>query len=176
MIIGEGSTISKKASLFAKDKITIGENVRIDDFCVLSGGSGLVIGDHIHIACGAMFYAGAGIELRDFSQFAPRVLVMTTSDDWTGRSLVGPCIPDEFKPHLQKARVIIGRHVLLGANCMVMPGVTIGDGCSVGAFSLVKDSLEPWGIYAGIPARRIGDRNKARMLDLEDKFLEQYNG
>lgn len=48
----------------------------------------------------------------------------------------------------------------LGANCIVMPGVTIGEGALVGANSFVNKDLEPWGVYIGSPARKIRDRVK----------------
>jgi galactoside O-acetyltransferase len=98
---------------------------------------------------------------------------MSTCDDWSGCSLVGPQTPDDLKPLLQKERVVIRRHVLLGANCTVLPGVVIGEGCSVGANTLVKKDLDPWGIYAGSPPRRIGERSR-EILNLEERYLERW--
>lgn len=54
--------------------------------------------------------------------------------------------------------VTIGNDCWLGTNTVVCPGVTIGDGCVIGANSVVTKSLEPRGVYAGVPARRIGNR------------------
>ena len=48
----------------------------------------------------------------------------------------------------------------IGANSVVMPGVTIGEGALVGANSLVTHNLEPWTIYFGSPAKKIGKRQK----------------
>ncbi|WP_245150942.1 acyltransferase [Pseudomonas fluorescens] len=53
-----------------------------------------------------------------------------------------------------------------------MPGVTIKEGCSVGAMALVTKSTDPWGIYAGIPAVRMKER-KQGLLDLERQFLDE---
>lgn len=55
-----------------------------------------------------------------------------------------------------------------------MPGVTIDEGCSIGAMSLIIKSTQPWGIYLGIPAKKIKDR-KQDLLFLEKKFLEEEN-
>jgi len=55
-----------------------------------------------------------------------------------------------------------------------MPGVNIGEGCSVGAMSLVNKSIEPWGIYFGVPARRIKERKK-NILELERQFLAEIS-
>jgi len=172
--IGTNVKISPVARFYCPESIEIGDNVRIDDFCVLSGGGGLKIGNHIHLACYSILFAKAGIVLEDFSEFAVRTTILTATDDFFGNSLVGPCIPEKFKPELKCAPVRICRHALLGAGCIIMPGVTIGEGVSVGAMSLVKNDCIPWSIYAGVPARKLGER-KRDMLKLAEQFLEEYN-
>lgn len=169
MKIGKGCNIHHTVQIFNPDAIEIGENVRIDAFCVLSGGKGIKIGSHTHIGCGCYFFGGSGIEADDFAQFAIGVVIHSDSDDWSGESLVGPQIPDEFK-HLIRGKVTIKRHVLLGARCTVLPGVTLNEGAAVGAHSVIKNDLDEWSIYAGVPARKIKARSKT-MLDLERQFL-----
>lgn len=51
--------------------------------------------------------------------------------------------------------VVIGEAVWMGADVTVMPGVTIGEGCIIGAGALVVKDCEPHGVYIGSPARRI---------------------
>ena len=51
--------------------------------------------------------------------------------------------------------VTIGNGVWIGARSMVLPGVTIGDGCVIAAGAVVADDCAPDGVYAGVPARRI---------------------
>jgi acetyltransferase-like isoleucine patch superfamily enzyme len=53
-----------------------------------------------------------------------------------------------------------------------MPGVTIREGCSIGAMTLVAKSTDPWGIYVGVPALRVKER-KQDLLELEKKFLDE---
>ena len=53
--------------------------------------------------------------------------------------------------------VTIGSGCWIGARCLILPGVTIGDGCVVAAGSVVRGTLEPDGLYAGVPAKRIRD-------------------
>jgi acetyltransferase-like isoleucine patch superfamily enzyme len=55
---------------------------------------------------------------------------------------------------------------------MVLPGVTLGEGCAIGAMSLVMKDVEPWSIYAGIPAKKIKER-KNNLLKLEKQFREE---
>jgi acetyltransferase-like isoleucine patch superfamily enzyme len=70
------------------------------------------------------------------------------------------------------AAVHLGKHVIIGASAVVFPGVTVAEGCAIGAMALVTKSTAPWGVYAGIPARRVKDRER-RILELEPLFLEE---
>lgn len=105
----------------------------------------------------------------DFSGLAYHVLVFSQSDDYSGNSLTNPTVPDSYKRE-KKARVSLGRHVIVGASSVVMPGVEIAEGCSVGAMALVNKSTSPWGIYVGNPARRVKERSKD-LLSYEDKLM-----
>jgi maltose O-acetyltransferase len=57
--------------------------------------------------------------------------------------------------------VVIERGCWLGTKVTVLPGVTIGEGCVIGAGSVVTKSTEPNGVYVGAPARRIRDLSEA---------------
>jgi acetyltransferase-like isoleucine patch superfamily enzyme len=171
MKIGRNCKISSKASFYGEDNIEIGDNVRIDDFCVLSGGSGLRIGSHIHIACYVSMFAGSGITCGDFTQYGAYTILLSESDDFSGKSLIGPTIPAEYKPFYKKGHVYIGKHVVFGSRCMVFPRVNLNEGAAIGACSMVTKDCEPWKIYAGTPAKIIGDRDKQAMLEQERAFL-----
>ena len=72
-----------------------------------------------------------------------------------------PLSPKGRRNHLGIAKPItIGNDVWIGANCTILPGVTIGEGCSFGAHAMVSKSTEPWGVYVGCPARRIKERDR----------------
>jgi dTDP-4-amino-4,6-dideoxy-D-glucose acyltransferase len=58
---------------------------------------------------------------------------------------------------------------VVGAGSIVLPGVTLQEGSAVGALSLVKSDCEAFGLYAGVPARRLGER-KRDLLELEQRF------
>jgi acetyltransferase-like isoleucine patch superfamily enzyme len=51
--------------------------------------------------------------------------------------------------------------VWIGAQCLVCDNVTIATGCVIGGGSVVTRSTEPFGIYAGVPAKKIGSRKAA---------------
>ena len=70
--------------------------------------------------------------------------------------------------------LFIGKHSIVGAGSMIMPGVTLAEGTSVGAMSLIRKSTEAWSIYVGNPAKKIKDRSKD-LLILEKQFLAGYD-
>jgi acetyltransferase-like isoleucine patch superfamily enzyme len=152
--------------------IEIGSNVRIDDFCLLSGR--VKIGSHVHVSAYASLCGGdAGIVLEDFVNISERVAVFAKTDDFSGGTLTNPTIPEKYK-NVFEAEVILKKHVILGVGSSILPGVTMGEGSVLGAKSFLKKSTEPWSIYAGLPAKRIKDRKKD-LLKLERLFLEEYN-
>jgi galactoside O-acetyltransferase len=170
--IGTNVLISRKTSVYNPGVIEIGDNVRIDDFCVLSGGSGIRLGSFIHIACFVALYGGAGIVIEDFSGLSARVTIYSQNDDYSGMSLTGPMIPAHLKPLYHGAPVALRRHVIVGANTTILPGVDIGEGVAIGAHSLVTRDCEEWWIYSGVPAKRYKQRSK-KLLDLEKRFLDE---
>lgn len=166
--LGKNVKISDKAAIYDADRIQIGDHSRIDDFTTLSGH--VVIGRNVHVAALCHLAGGQlGVFLDDFSGFAYGVKMMSQSDDYSGGSLTNPTVPADYKTEtFSKSRV--GRHVIVGTNSVIFPGVDVADGCSVGAMSLVTKSTDPWGVYAGTPARRLKDRSKD-LLELERAYL-----
>ncbi|MDY0121165.1 MAG: acyltransferase [Sulfurimonas sp.] len=171
--IGQNVRISDKASIYNCGQIEIGHNSRIDDFCVISGK--VKIGRNVHIAPFCLVAGGEkGIILEDFSGLAYQVQVFTQSDDYSGRSMTNPTIPKEYKNEAKK-EIIIGKHSIVGAGSIIMPGVRLAEGTSVGALSLVRKSTEEWCIYLGNPAAKIMNRKKD-LLELEKKYLADGEG
>ena len=167
---GRNVLLSRKASIYGAENIEIGNNVRIDDFTLISGN--VKIGNWIHIAAYSALYAGKyQIVLDDFVTISSRNIVYAESDDYSGVSLSTPFADGNFR-HTYGEDVIFGKHVLLGTNCTILPGVNVKEGASVGAMSLVTHNLEAWGVYVGIPAKRIKERNRD-ILKLGEKFLAQ---
>lgn len=166
--IGNNVQLSRNANIYGAERIVIGNNVRIDDFCILSGD--ITLRDYIHIsAYSALFAGNGGIEIESFSGISSRCAVYAVSDDYSGNAMTNPMIPDQLRNVVEK-KVVIKKHALIGTGSTILPGVTIGEGVSVGSMSLVNNSLDKWGIYAGIPCRRIKDRNR-RILELEKQLL-----
>lgn len=165
---GRNVWISRKTSIYGADKINIGDNVRIDDFCILS--NNIVIGDYVHIAAYTALYGGdKGIFIGDFANISSRVSVYSISDDYSGASMTNPMIPDEYK-QINSERVIIGRHVIVGSGCVILPGVILKEGSAFGALSLINRNANDWSINAGIPSRELEKRSRQPLV-LEKRLV-----
>lgn len=154
---GRNVLISRFARLYSCDQICIGDNVRIDDFCILSGK--IKIGSNVHIAAYCALYGANGIEFMDNSGCSARTTIYSVMDDFSGDYLVGPMQPKHLT-NVSGGKVTIGEYAQLGANCVVFPNLTIGEGAVVGAMSLVKKDVPEWKICAGIPVKVIKDRKR----------------
>ena len=168
--VGECVQISDRASFYGTHRISIGNNTRIDDFCVLSAGiGGFLIGNHIHIAVGASLIGSGKITLCDFVGISSRASIYSSNDDYSGAVMTGPTLPSEFTD-VRHADVFVGKHVIVGSGSVILPGVILEEGVAVGALSLVNKNCKAFGIYAGNPVRRIKER-KRDLLELEKKLM-----
>lgn len=168
--VGQNVQISDKASIYGFDRIAIGDNVRIDDFCVLSAGiGGIDIGSHVHIAVYTSIIGAGKVVIEDFCNLSSRVSIYSSNDDYSGETLTNPTVPDEYK-NVKHAPVYLGKHVIVGSGTVILPGLRLEEGVAVGALSLVTKNCEAFGIYAGNPARRIKER-KRDLLEVEKQFL-----
>jgi acetyltransferase-like isoleucine patch superfamily enzyme len=167
---GHKVLVSDKASLYNCAKISIGNNVRIDDFCILSAGvGGILVGNNVHIAAYSSLVGRGEIALQDFCNISARVSIFSSSDDYSGESLTNPTIPESYK-NVHHAPVTLEKHVIVGCGSVILPGVRIGIGSAIGALSLIKADCDSFSIYTGTPASRIGTRS-TRLLTLEDAYL-----
>lgn len=168
--IGKNVMLSKKASFYNCENIEIGNNVRIDDFCVLSAGKGgIIIGNYIHVAVYSSIIGAGKVVLEDFSNISSKVAIYSSNDDYSGEFLTNPMVSEEFT-NVSYGEVYIGKHVIIGAGSIILPNVNLSEGVAIGALSLVNKSCESFSIYVGNPLRKIKDR-KRDLLVLETDFL-----
>lgn len=168
--LGKSVFISRKCSIHHPERISIGNHVRIDDFCVLSASEEIILGSYIHINCYSALYATSRIIMEDFSGLSSYVALYTESDDYSGESLTNPTVPKEYKPNLHEGPIALEKHAIIGTHSCILPNVVVEIGTAIGAHSLVKGNCDPWSIYVGSPARKIGERKKDILL-LETKLL-----
>ena len=167
--LGKNVRLSSKASIYGVERISIGSNVRIDDFAILSAGEGgIEIGNYVHIALQASLVGKGRIVVKDFANISGRVGVYSSNDDYSGEFMSNPCMPEEYTNVLFD-EVVIGEHAIIGSGSIVLPGVHLGKGCAIGAQSLVKEDCEAFGIYAGSPVKFIKKR-KEDLLQVEKGF------
>lgn len=172
LYVGKNIQLSRKVSIYTPGKISIGDNTRIDDFCILSGN--LTIGKYVHIAASCLLFGGNdGIVFEDYTGLSSRSAVYGESDDYSGNYFTNPTLPTKYR-HSIGGGVIVKKHAIIGSGCTILPNVVIGEGTAVGSMSLVNKSLDNWGVCVGIPCKRIKDRDKG-LLQLEQKFVSEIN-
>jgi acetyltransferase-like isoleucine patch superfamily enzyme len=171
--LGSDVSIEESVLILGAGRISIGSHVRIDAFSVLSAGPAeLTVGDHVHLAVGVRIFAGAGVTIASFASLSAGVCVYSASDDYSGGALTNPTIPIDLRDVTAKP-VSLGRHAIVGAGSVILPGVCLGDGASVGALTLVHRAVPENAVFSGNPMRQVGTRDGARLLALEAELLRR---
>lgn len=165
---GKNVLISRKCSIYTPEKIEIANNVRIDDFSLLSGE--IKIGNYVHISAYAALYGKNGIVFEDFSGVSGRVSIYTENDDYSGIALQNPMVPVEYKK-LTKGKVILKRFANVGSGSTILPGVILEEGAAVGAGCLIEKNLKEWTININISKLRSFPRSKS-MKVLGEKLMD----
>lgn len=163
---GKNVIIGKTVRIRRPELVEIGDNVIIDDFTYIS--TKLIIDSNCHISSGCKLIGGPDslITMADFSTLAPNVVLAAGSDDYIA-GIASPLVEPEFKGDYHVGQISIGRHSIVGANSTILPNVDLCEGAAIGANSLVKTTLKPWTLYAGIPVKEIRERDRERILELE---------
>lgn len=170
--VGNNVLISEKASFYNCSKIVLGNNVRVDDFCVLSAGiGGIQLGNHVHVAVYASMIGAGKITVSDFCGISSKVAIYSSNDDYSGAFMTGPTIPVEYT-NVYHADVFLDKHVVVGSGSVILPGVELELGVAIGALSLVRNSCKAFGIYAGNPAKFLKERRRD-LLTLEEAFYTE---
>ena len=150
-ILIHDTAIIKRLHLFEK-----GNHIAIDPFFYMT--TRALFGNWIHIGSHVSVIGGEEAVLRigNYVAISTGCRLICRSDNFKKKGLAIPFLPE--KRELYGSFIQIDDKAILGANVVVLPDVVIGEGAVVGANSLVKDNLDPWGIYVGSPARKIGER------------------
>lgn len=134
-----------------------GKDARITPPCSLSGSKNIYFGEGCVIDANSLLYAtNAKIIFKKHVVSAEGLRIVTGAHE---RRIGRFCatITEDEKDHSKKldADVVIEEDVWFGLNVLVMPGVVIGRGATVGAGSVVTKSIPPYCVAAGIPAKPI---------------------
>lgn len=150
------------------ENIEFGDNIIIDDYVLIYAKKKMRIGSHVHIACFTSITGGEEFVMEDFSGISQGCRILTGSEDFKYWGFGNPTIDESYR-NVTRAPIRIGKFCLIGANSVVLPGVTIGEGAVVGAGSVISKDLEPWGIY--FTNRKIGERNKEAVLNTYERYI-----
>ena len=141
--LGEGVGVGRNVELNPQGgRLTIGNNVSIQNGCVLYGAGGITIGNDTRIANGCL--------LVSFNHV-----------------FQDPDIPIR-KQGIQALGIKVGSDVWLGARAIVLDGVDIGDGAVIAAGAVVTKDVAAGAIMGGVPAKRLGTRGQrlhGRLVD-----------
>lgn len=166
--LGKDVRISKTSQLYNTERISIGNHVRIDNYCTIvpSGKARIIIGNYVQICAYNFLNGQADIIIEDYCSIGNFNQFFSSMDDFSGEHLSGAVVPRELIGTYSK-EIIVKKHSLIAPSSIILPGVTLGEGTAIGAHSLVKESTKEFSLYAGIPARFIKERSR-KLLDLEE--------
>jgi galactoside O-acetyltransferase len=173
--VGKNVIIGKTVRIRHPELVSIDDNSIIDDFTYIS--AELEIGKFCHIASNSTILGGGGkgkCIFEDLTGCAPGCRIITASDDYVS-SMAGPNVPKQFLGDAPGGLVQIKSYSILGTNTVVMPNVTVEEGVTTGAMTLVRKNLESWTIYGGNPARKLGPRDKESIMTHINTFWDEYN-
>jgi acetyltransferase-like isoleucine patch superfamily enzyme len=154
--VGYGTWIAANVVMTKKERIRIGNHCRIDDFVKLEGGDDLIMGNHIHIASFAHLNIGGGkLFLGDRTAFASGARIITGGNRPDGQSMSATA-PRELQLVLPGS-VVIEEDACVLTNAVVLPNCNMGRGSRLAAGSVLTKTLPPFEIWAGVPAKKIGE-------------------
>lgn len=174
--VGTNVQIDKDVKFISPQNISIGSNVRIDSWCFFSALQPISIGSNVHIGLGSYFLAGGGeITIRDFCGVSSRVTFLTSSDDYVDGWMTNPTIPMKYRK-VKIGPITLDKHVIVGSGSVIMPGCHLNIGASVGALTFVTKNIPEFTVVSGNPARVVCKRDKAKLLETEQRYHHETNG
>ena len=108
-------------------------------------GRNIVLGRNVFINSGCCFQDQGGIEIGDGTLIGQQVVIATLNHS----------LAPEDRQSMSPAKVVIGKNVWIGAHATILPGVTIGDNCVIGAGAVVHKNIPSDSVAVGVPARII---------------------
>lgn len=150
------------------EHIEFGTSIIIDDYVLIYAKKRMKIGSYVHIACFTSITGGEEFVMEDFSGISQGCRILTGTEDFKDWGFGNPTIEERYR-NVTRTPIRMGKFSLVGANSVILPGVTIGEGAVVGAGSVISKDLDPWGIY--VANRKIGDRNRDAVLKTYERYL-----
>lgn len=142
--VGAGTIVGEQTCMINAGNIRIGERCLIQDRVYVRAGvdGSLTIGDEAALNSFVRIFSHGGVTIGAHSQVGPGTILTTTGHDYSAAEL-----------EANTASITIGERVWIGANCTILPGVSIGDRAVIGAGAVVTRDIPPDSLAVGVPAR-----------------------
>lgn len=127
----------------------IGKNVTLYPGIKINPARNIKIGEKVNLAWGVLITTGGGVEIGERTMIGFRTMIISSNH------IIPPKSQTIFGSGHEEQKITIKNDVWIGANCMILPGVTIGEGAVVGAGSIVTKDIPPYAICVGSPAKII---------------------
>lgn len=166
---GENVFIGHNTMFTAPEKVFLGDNVRIDPFCLIT--TSLITGKNIQICSHAVLGGGSQhqITLCDWSFIGYGSKLFCASEDYSG---VHGAVNDFWGDNkIYRGNIVFNKHSGIASDVIVMPGVQLPEGCNIGAKSFVYKSTDliEWSTFIGNPLKFYKTRVKTEGK-LKDKW------
>lgn len=151
--ISQRMTLAKKIRTFWAKKIiaSCGKNVNIEKNALFS--PELRLGDYSGVGIDCEIYGP--VTIGNYVMMGPEVVIYTS-----GHKFDRTDVPMMQQGSTEPQPVTIGNDVWIGRRAMIMPGVTIGDGCVIAAGAVVTKDVAPYSVVGGVPARLLKNRRE----------------
>ena len=165
----------KRAEILRQIVGKMGENCFMQGPIYFHYGTHTTIGNNLFANFNFTVQDDAPVTIGDHCNFGPNVTLVTPIHPMLPEERKVLIAPDGTPKRLCYAKPIhIGNDCWFGANVVVCPGVTIGDGCVIGAGSVVTRDIPPMSFAAGSPCRVIHPLTNADSMRYKPDILGEY--
>jgi len=143
--IGKNCLISSKASFIGEKNISLGNEVRIDDYCVIVAFDGNIsIGSNTHIGALTYILGSGGIKIGNNCSISQGVKIYSKSDDYKS-----------IKKNKYKSKVLILENCIIGSNSVILPGSKLNKNVRIGALTIVNKEIKPNQLFFNNKSKKI---------------------
>ena len=173
-VYGNNILVSTSVNIYNPYNLILHDNIRVDDFTIISCKGKVEIFNNVHIGSHCMISSSTKIIFGKYSGISSGVKLFGGCDDFSGDSLTNPTIPTKYL-NVQYGDIVLEEHVLVGSNSIILPNCLLKKGTVIAAMSLVKKNTEEWKMYGGCPIKFLKERNKGCLVMQQQLEFENTN-
>jgi NAD(P)-dependent dehydrogenase (short-subunit alcohol dehydrogenase family)/acetyltransferase-like isoleucine patch superfamily enzyme len=170
-LYGKNICVSKFVNIYNPSNLILHDNIRIDDYTIISCKGIVEIFNNVHIGSHCLVSSSTKIIFGNYSGISSGVKLYGGCDDFSGDFLTNPTVSKDYL-NVQTGDIILEEHVVIGSGTVILPNVILKQGTAVASLSLIKTDTESWKIYGGIPAKILKERSK-KCLQLQKEYEEE---